>query len=110
MADKLYRGKTKKATFTTAAADTTVVAAVTSKRIKVISLVVNAGTTASVVKFESGTGGDDISGSLSLAANATVVLPEAPSGWFETDAGDLLNIEVTGGDAIVSGHLNYLEV
>ena len=88
----------------------TVVAAVSGKKIKVISvLLVAAG--AVTARFESGASGTALTGQMSLAADGDwFMLPPAPPGyhWFETAAGALLNLEL-GGAVYVDGCIVYYE-
>lgn len=85
--------------------DNTVVAGVTSKKIKVLSVVLVAAGAVSV-KWRSGT--TDLSGAMPLAANSGFVLPSAsPVGrYFETASGQALNINLSGA-VQVSGHISY---
>lgn len=88
--------------------DNTLVAAVTGKKIRVLSVyLVAAG--AVTARFESGASGAALSGQMSLAANGAVALPFNPGGWFETAAATLLNLEL-GGAVSVDGGLSYVEV
>lgn len=88
--------------------DNTILVAVASKKIRVLSLfVVAAG--AVVVRFESGAGGTALTGQMNLAANGGFVLPFNPLGWFETASNTLLNMEL-GGAVSVDGSLCYVEV
>jgi hypothetical protein len=88
--------------------DNTVVAAVTGKKIRVLSFfLVAAG--AVTVRFESGASGTALTGVMSLAANGGLSCPLNELGYFETAAGVLLNLEL-GGVVQVSGHLTYIEV
>lgn len=87
--------------------DNTLVAAVTGKKIKVLSLaIVAAG--AVTVRFESGAGGTALTGVMSIPANGILVLSPSLPGYhhFETAAGSLLNMEL-GGAVQVSGYLTY---
>lgn len=89
------------------AGDNTVVAAVTGRRIRVLSaFAVGAG--AVTVKFQSGAGGTDITGAMSLSANGGFVLPFNEGGWFQTDQGALLNVSL-GGAVNVAGGISYIE-
>jgi hypothetical protein len=88
--------------------DNTIVAAVTGKKLRVLSGYVHAAG-AVLVRFESGAGGTALTGQMSLAANAGVDLPYDPLGHFETAAGQLLNLEL-GSGVNVSGWINYIEV
>ena len=77
-----------------AGATTELVAAVTSKRIRVVALFLNANV-AGTVTLKSAT--TDISGDINLAATGGFVLPPVPAdsvrsyGWFDTAAGEALN-------------------
>jgi hypothetical protein len=87
--------------------DNTLVAAVTGKKIRVISLV--AIPTATVAfRLESGAGGTALTGVAQLTT-VGIVLPHNPSGWLETAAATLLNMELGAGTQ-VSGCLTYQEV
>jgi hypothetical protein len=85
--------------------DNTVVAAVTGKKIRVIALfLVAAG--AVVARWESGASGTALTGQMTFAANGGKVLPYSEAGWFETAAGQLLNLEL-GGAVSVDGGIVY---
>lgn len=85
--------------------DNTIVAAVTGKRIRVHSMfVVAAGTV--TVRMESAAGGTALTGQMTMAVNTGFVLPHNPAGWFETVAGELLNMELSGAVS-VDGSLTY---
>ncbi len=85
--------------------DNTLVAAVTGKKIRVLSLIlVSAGTM--TVRFESGASGTALTGQMSLVDTAGFVLPYNPRGWFETAAGSLLNLELSGATS-ADGCLQY---
>jgi hypothetical protein len=85
----------------------TAVAAVASKRIRVLSytLIANAAVN---VKFQSSTT-SDITGLLYLAANTGASVAYSPVGLFQTVAGEALSINLSGAIA-VGGHLVYVEV
>lgn len=88
--------------------DNTLVAAVTSKKIRVHALfVVSAGTV--TARFESGAGGTALTGQMNLVANTGFVLPYNPVGWFETASNTLLNLELSGAISC-DGSLVYTEV
>lgn len=90
--------------------DNTLVAAVTGKKIKVLSLFLVAGGAVDV-RFESAAGGTALTGVMSMAADGDqLVLPPASPGahWFETAAGALLNLELSGAVS-VAGALTYYE-
>jgi hypothetical protein len=86
----------------------TLVAAVSGKKIRVLSLYLNT-VSAVTVRFEDGAGGTALSGVMSLPDTGGMVLPHNEGGWFETTAGTLLNMEL-GGALQTSGGLAYIEV
>ncbi len=91
-----------------ASGDNTIVAAVAGKKIRVQSLflVVPSDLT---VAFESGASGTPLTGDMLVLAKTSLVLPFNPNGWFQTVAGVLLNLELSGATA-VGGSLSYVEV
>jgi hypothetical protein len=92
---------------TTAGGDTTLVAAVPGKKLRVLKYTVV--TSAAVgLKFRSSSGAD-LTGAMPLAANAGVGGAWCPAGLFETLAGDALVLNLSAG-ATVAGHLTYIEV
>lgn len=88
--------------------DNTLVAAVTSKKVRVLSLFLVASGAVNV-RFESGAGGTALTGQMNLVANTGFVLPYNPAGWFETASNTLLNLELSGAIS-VDGSLTYIEV
>lgn len=86
----------------------TVVAAVTSKKIRVLAAVFTSSGTVNG-KFQSGASGTDLTGLFYMVANVGAVLPFNPVGWFETAAGVLLNFNLSGG-VTTGGCLTYIEV
>lgn len=88
--------------------DNTLVAAVTSKKLRVFAYNFLANGTVNG-KFQSGAGGTDLTGLKYLVANAGLVAPFNPLGWFETAAGALLNLNLSGAIA-VGGELVYGEI
>lgn len=109
MADHFGEQLTKYAVIDHAASgDNTIVAAVTDKKIRVLSLYLIA-SAAVTARFESGASGVALTGQLQLAANGGLVLPFNEDGWFETVAGSLLNLELSGAIS-VDGGLSYREV
>lgn len=91
-----------------ASGDNTVVAAVASKKIRVLSLFYLAAGTVTV-RFESGASGTALTGQMEHTAQTGVVLPPAEDGWFETASGQLLNLELSGAIS-VDGGISYIEV
>lgn len=88
--------------------DNTILAAVASKKIRVIScLLVAAGTVN--VRFESGASGTALTGQMNLVANTGFCLPYNPAGWFQTGTNTLLNLELSAAIS-VDGMLTYIEV
>jgi hypothetical protein len=88
--------------------DNTILAAVASKKIRVLSLfLIAAGTT--TVRFESGAGGTALTGQMNLTAQSGFTLPFNPIGWFETASNTLLNLELNAAVS-VDGCLTYVEV
>lgn len=88
--------------------DNTIVAAVTSKKIRVLSVFLVAAA-AVTVRFESGASGTALTGQMQLAANGGFVLPFSPVGHFESASGVLLNLELSGAIS-VDGSICYIEV
>jgi hypothetical protein len=85
---------------------TQLVAAQTSVKYRVLQLAVVA-TTANAVKFQSAT--NDISATFPLGANGGVVLPFNQHGWFETNPGEALNVNM--GTATATGiQLQYIAI
>ncbi len=69
-----------------------IVAGVAGKKYRVLSVVVVT-TAANSIKFQSAS--TDISATFPLAANGGLVLPFNEHGWFETAAGEALNINLS---------------
>lgn len=89
-------------------ATATVVAALTTGKIRVVSLFLQ-NTTAQTVTFKSAAGGTAITGAMALGTLGTLVLPFNPAGWFETAAAALLEL-FTSGSTQVSGGIGYVQV
>lgn len=87
---------------------TTVVAAVTSKKIRVlkVTLIANAAVN---VKFQSHVTPTDLTGLFYCGANGGVGMTYCPLGHFETVAGEALDINLSSAVA-VGGVLTYVEV
>ena len=91
--------------------DNTLVAAVTGKKIKVLSLVLCAAS-AVTVALESGASGTALTGDMSLTANdLKVVFPPSEPGyhWVETAAGALLNLELSSAVQVSGCIVYYVE-
>jgi hypothetical protein len=86
----------------------TIVAAVTSKKIRVLAytLIANAAVNA---KFQSAVTPTDKTGLLYLAANTGASPAYSPVGHFETIAGEALSLNLSAAIA-VGGHLTYIEI
>lgn len=91
-----------------ASGNNTLLAAVTSKKIRVLALYLVSNGTVNV-KFQSGAGGTDLTGLAYLVVNTGFVLPFNPVGWFETASNTLLNANLSAAIA-VGGSLVYVEV
>jgi len=87
---------------------TTIIPAVTDKKIRVLS-VWGKSDVAGLVLFESDTGGTSLTGDVNIGITDGFVLPFNPKGWFETVAGELLNIQLTT-SANFDGSLSYCEL
>jgi hypothetical protein len=86
----------------------TIVGAVALKKIRVLTW--NLMSSGSVnAKWQSAAGGTDKTGLYYLIANTGISVPFAPTGQFETVAGELLNLNLSAGVA-VGGSLVYVEV
>lgn len=88
--------------------DNTLIAAVSGKKIRVLSVFLVAAGTVNV-RFESGASGTALTGQMNLVANTGFVLPFNPVGWFETAATTLLNLELSAAQS-VDGSIVYVEV
>jgi hypothetical protein len=86
----------------------TLVAAVASKKIRVLSATFTAAGSVNA-KFQSGAGGTDLTGLFYMVVNTGGVLPYNPAGWFETGSNTLLNLNLSAAVA-VGGCLSYIEV
>lgn len=82
---------------------TQIVAAVPNKRIRVINLEVSA-LAAVNIKWQSAA--NDLTGLFYVAGNGGEVLPTSEVGWFQTNPGEALNINLSAAVA-VGGHLVY---
>ena len=75
--------------------DNTIVAAVAGKKIRVLSVFLSAIGGLNVVRFESGASGTALTGPMALTDTVSHIFGLNGFGWFETDAGQLLNMELT---------------
>lgn len=89
-----------------AIADNQIVAAVTDKKIRVLSYVLNAAGGANTCTWKKAT--TAISGAMDIGNDVTVQ-HENDRGVFETGAGQALNLAITAA-TLVAGHITYIEV
>jgi hypothetical protein len=104
-----FRGQKYAVIDTATSPDTTLVSAVTGKKIRVTSAFIVTSGGANTIRFESGTGGTALTGQMGMATTSVLVLGYNPAGWFETAAGALLNLELSAATS-VDGSLSYIEV
>lgn len=94
----------------------TLVAAVTAKKIRVVSLmmVLDVLTGDETYTFKSGAAGTALTGALGDASGAGAVMPVeygfSPFGHFQTVAGALLELSIAGTTPFAQGSLVYVEV
>ena len=93
---------------TSASGDTTIVALVSSKVIRVLSYVIVADA-AVAAKFTSGAAGTALTGAMSLSANGGIAAPFNPVGHFQTGSGVALVLNL-GAAVGARGHLTYIAV
>lgn len=91
-----------------ASGDNQVVAAVTSKKIRVLGLAIaSAGAVTNTIGSDLAGSFVALSGAMSMITGTPLVLPFTSAGWFETAAGKALNFKL-GGAIQVSGVLAYV--
>lgn len=93
---------------TSATGDTSIVAAVTGKVIRVLSYVIVADS-AVAAKFTSGAAGTALTGAMSLSANGGVAAPFNPVGHFQTASNTALVLNLSAAVG-ARGHLTYVAV
>ena len=99
-------GPLGRAAINTATGETTLVAAVADKKIKVLHYLIEAEADATI-RFESGTGGTALTGQINIDISAGTTLKDSfEGGLFETAAGALLNLEQAG-TVQLNGYLVY---
>lgn len=86
----------------------TIVAAVVGKKIRVLSAWLSCAGTVNA-KWQSHVTPTDLTGLLYGVANSGIVLPYNPKGWFETVAGEALDLALSASVAI-GGCIAYVEV
>lgn len=87
------------------AGDATLVAAVAGKLIRVYGFYITS-TAAAAVKFQSGTGGTDLTGAMRIGVDGQLSDGFCPVGLFETASGALLNLNISAA-ATITGYLLY---
>lgn len=88
--------------------DNTIVAAVSGKKIRVISYMLNAAAAVDA-KWKSGASTDKTGLLYMAAAGYGAIGDYNPSGWFETAVGQALVLNLSAAVA-VGGHISYVEV
>lgn len=103
--------KFAKANVAASSTDSSIIAAVTSKKLRVVSLVMVCGATATNITFNTkpGGAGTAISMLFANAANGGAVLGYNPVGWFETSSGEGLTA-TTGAGSTTGVQITYIEV
>lgn len=89
-------------------ATATVIAALGTGKIRVVSLSCT-NTTAQSITFKSGAAGTALTGAYALGALGQLILPFNSQGWFETAAATLLELNTSGG-TLVAGTIGYVQV
>ena len=112
--DKVHDGTTtlanvKFAVIATSATDTTIVAAVASKKITVLGFALSCSGGANTVRWESGTGGTALTGTMDLPADTMVTVAFGGVPLFQTATNTLLNLELSGATS-VQGFVTYVEL
>ncbi len=86
-----------------------VVAAVSGKIIRVVSLFMTLSASSDTYYFQTGGSTDLTGGSGVLAIGVPLVLPFNPTGWFQTVSGEKLNL-ICSDSSEAMGGLTYIEV
>lgn len=92
----------------TGASSTAIVAAVSGKRFRVISLVLSASGAATVTVEDED--GNDLIGPIHLAANSQVVLPGDGLGWNETATANKALHLLSSAAVTIGGAIRYQEI
>lgn len=85
------------------------IAAVTSKKIRVLAMYLRNDAQTGSILFES-SGGTDLTGTFELLANSIISMPFNPIGWFETVTAEGLTLTLTNSLNNVDGVIVYVEV
>ena len=88
-----------------ASGDNEIVAAVAGKQIRVLSILAQSAGIVTM-RFESGAGGDALTGQMAQIAQSGFSLTYNSSGWFKTNPGEALSLELSAAVKI-AGVLNY---
>ena len=88
--------------------DNVIVSAVVGRRIRVISMDIMAQVAVNA-RFQSGTGGTNLTGFSFIGGSGGLVRPFNPAGWFQTATSTLLSLNLTAATS-VGGCLTYLEI
>jgi len=91
------------------AGDNELVPLVAAKKIRVIAAVLVASGGANSARYESDASGTALTGVMDIADNGQLILPFNGDGWFETVAGESLNLELANATS-VAGCLVYQEI
>lgn len=95
------------ATVTASSTDSSLIALVSAKKLRIVSLAAQCGATATTMTFESG--GTTRKHIIPAGANGGQILPFNPVGWFETASGESLTVTTGSGSSCeISGC--YVEV
>lgn len=97
----------------TGTTDASVVAAVTSKKIRVLAARLSVGATASTVTLRTkpaGASTTSLTPDMAYAANGGEVWPFNPGGWVETNSGEGLALTTPAGGSTVAVLVDYVEV
>jgi len=89
-----------------AAANNTLVAASSTKRIRVVAFSLTMTGAAETIQFQDGSGGTALTGAMTPTQGATINGPFCPVGLFQTSKNTLLNLAL-GSTNQVSGFLVY---
>jgi hypothetical protein len=98
-----------------AASATPFIAGTAGKKIRVLAMAIDANNGTATWKFQTSTGPTNLTGNLFLSsgtsdeatATGAMVFPYSPIGWFETQAGDDLDLILVSGDVGITGCLVY---
>lgn len=92
------------------ATTTSIVPAVSGKRIFVVSAVFNNGGTAQTITLKSHTTTTLTLGGVNAAANGSAVFPYNPDGWMITAPGEALDLTTSGAIANTNVTVNYVQM